>query len=280
MKTNIKDFQKTKDFLVCVDSDGCVMDTMEVKHKEAFGPEAVNIWGLHEIRDRFLKVWNDINLYTKKRGINRFKGVVETFEQLKREGYDMPDISSFKKWTEMTNELSNPSLEREIEKIGDEQLKKALQWSHAVNRAIVEKLANRDKPVDGAKEGLQAATQVANVAIVSSANSAAVLDEWTRHELSTYVDVMLGQEAGTKAYCIEQMKKFGYPATNVLMVGDALGDLEAANKNDVLFYPILVGKERFSWDRFREEALKKFVDGEYAGSYQQQLIDEFHAILK
>lgn len=116
MKTNIKDFQKTKDFLVCVDSDGCVMDTMEVKHKEAFGPEAVNIWGLHEIRDRFLKVWNDINLYTKKRGINRFKGVVETFEQLKREGYDMPDISSFKKWTEMTNELSNPSLEREIEK--------------------------------------------------------------------------------------------------------------------------------------------------------------------
>lgn len=96
MKTNIKDFQKTKDFLVCVDSDGCVMDTMEVKHKEAFGPEAVNIWGLHEIRDRFLKVWNDINLYTKKRGINRFKGVVETFEQLKREGYDMPDISSFK----------------------------------------------------------------------------------------------------------------------------------------------------------------------------------------
>lgn len=107
-----------------------------------------------------------------------------------------------------------------------------------------------------------------------------MLDEWTRHELSTYVDVMLGQEAGTKAYCIEQMKKFGYPATNVLMVGDALGDLEAANKNDVLFYPILVGKERFSWDRFREEALKKFVDGEYAGSYQQQLTDEFHAILK
>ena len=39
----------------------------------------------------------------------------------------------------------------------------------------------------------------ANVAIVSSANGAAVLDEWTRHQLHVHVDVMLGQEAGTKS---------------------------------------------------------------------------------
>ena len=35
MKENIEEFQKTKDFLVCVDSDGCAMDTMDVKHKKA-----------------------------------------------------------------------------------------------------------------------------------------------------------------------------------------------------------------------------------------------------
>ena len=119
MKDRIEDFQKTKDFLICVDSDGCAMDTMDVKHKEAFGPEAVKTWGLHSIQDRFLEVWNDINLYTKTRGINRFKGVVTTFEALEKEGIDMPDISSFKKWTETTNELSAPSLEREIEKTND-----------------------------------------------------------------------------------------------------------------------------------------------------------------
>ena len=34
MKDKITDFQKTKDFLVCVDSDGCAMDTMDVKHIE------------------------------------------------------------------------------------------------------------------------------------------------------------------------------------------------------------------------------------------------------
>lgn len=280
MKDKITDFQKTKDFLVCVDSDGCAMDTMDVKHIEAFGPEAVNTWDLHHIKDRFLTVWNDINLYTQTRGINRFKGVVTTFEALEKEGIEMPDISSFKKWAETTSELSAPSLQREIEKTNDEQLKKALDWSHAVNHAIEEKLAGKDKPVEGAKEGLEAAQNVANVAIVSSANGAAVLDEWTRHELAPHVDVMLGQEAGTKAYCIQEMKKFGFDNTHVLMVGDAPGDLDAANKNGVLYYPILVGKEKFSWDRFQNEALGKFIDGSFAGEYQQQLIEEFNSNLK
>lgn len=280
MKDKVEDFQKTKEFLVCVDSDGCAMDTMDIKHKEAFGPEAVNIWNLHHINDHFLGVWNDINLYTKTRGINRFKGVVQTFAALEAEGTRMPDISSFKKWTETTNELSNPSLERAIAETNDEQLKKALEWSHAVNRAIEEKLAGNDKPVEGAKEGLEAANNVANVAIVSSANGAAVLDEWTRHELAVHVDVMLGQEAGTKAYCIQEMKKFGFDNTHVLMVGDAPGDLDAAEKNGVFYYPILVNKEKFSWERFKNEALGKFLDGSYEGEYQQQLIDEFNSNLK
>ena len=154
MKSNISEFVKSKDFLVCVDSDGCAMDTMGVKHEEAFGPRVVDVWELHDMKDHFLKVWNDINLYTRTRGINRFKGVVATFEALEKEGYKMPDISAFKEWTETTNELSNPSLERAIAETNNEQLKKALEWSHAVNRTIEEELAGNDKPVEGAKEGL------------------------------------------------------------------------------------------------------------------------------
>ncbi|WP_462412600.1 HAD family hydrolase [Neobacillus sp. Marseille-QA0830] len=279
MKNKIEDFQKTKEFLVCVDSDGCAMDTMDVKHYKCFGPEAVKVWNLHSIEERFLKVWNDINLYTKTRGINRFKGVVTTFEALEAEGISMPDISSFKKWTETTPELSNPALEREIEKTNDPQLKQALEWSHAVNRAIGQ-LSGEDHPFEGAREGLEAAARVADLAIVSSANGGAVLDEWTRHELAPNVSVMLGQEAGTKAHCITELKKFGYENTQVLMVGDAPGDLDAANKNGVLYYPILVGKEKFSWERFKHEALGKLLDGSFAGDYQQQLIDEFNDNLK
>lgn len=280
MRNQIEEFKKTKNFLICVDSDGCVMDTMDAKHIHAFGPEAVNVWELHHMKDRFLELWNEINLYTGTRGINRFKGVVTTFQALEEEGVKMPDISSFTKWTETTNELSNPSLERAIAETNDAQLKKALEWSNAVNRTIDEKLAGNEQPFEGAKEGLEEAAKVANVAVVSSANGATIADEWTRHELTTYVDVMCGQEIGSKAYCIEQLKSNNYEVDSVLKVGDSPGDLEAAEKNGVLFYPILARKEKFSWDRFREEALGKFLDGSFRGDYQQKLIAEFKSNLQ
>ena len=71
---------------------------------------------------------------------------------------------------------------------------------------------------------------------------------------------MLGQEAGTKAACIANLKKNNYYEDEVLMVGDAPGDLEAAVKNGVLYYPILVGKEDFSWKRLAKEALTKLLE--------------------
>ena len=35
---NWSDFQRRHDYLVCVDSDGCAMDTMDCKHIHCFGP--------------------------------------------------------------------------------------------------------------------------------------------------------------------------------------------------------------------------------------------------
>jgi phosphoglycolate phosphatase-like HAD superfamily hydrolase len=279
MKTTIAEFIKTKDFLVCVDSDGCAMDTMDVKHEKCFGPKIVEVWGLQDIGQKFMEVWLNINLYTKTRGINRFKGLVKVFEVMEEEGFRMPGYSSIKEWVETTKELSNPSLERAIAETGDPQLKKALEWSNAVNRAIRE-LPEDDKPFDNVLEGLRAAKGIADIAIVSSANSGAVMAEWTRHNLAPEVDVMLGQEAGTKAACIAGLMDLGYPEDQVLMVGDAPGDLQAAESNGVLYYPILVGKEGFSWSRLISEALAKFADGTYRGEYQQKLIDEFNSVLK
>lgn len=279
MINTIKSFNKSKEFLVCVDSDGCAMDTMEVKHRKCFGPKIVEIWGLQNIEKKFLETWNMINLYSKTRGINRFKGLVKIFEVLTEEGIDMPNFTSIKKWTETTSELSNPSLEKAIEETNDEQLIKALEWSNAVNKAISE-LHNEDKPFPKVKEGLEAISIVADIAIVSSANGGAVLDEWTRHDLSPSVDVMLGQEAGTKAACIAGLKENNFSDDKVLMVGDAPGDLDAAIQNGVLYYPILVDKEEFSWKRLSTEALSKLLDGSYRGEYQQKLIDEFNLSLK
>lgn len=275
----IVDFKKRKKYLVCIDSDGCAMDTMEVKHRKCFGPKAVEIWELQAIEAEFLETWNRINLYTKTRGINRFKGLVETFKCMEAKRMDIPSLAAVEEWTQTASELSNPALEKAVEQTGAEQLAKALAWSNAVNKAIRE-LQQEDKPFPYVKESLKIISETSDIAIVSSANGSAVKDEWTRHELLPRVQIMFGQEAGTKAACINCLKKHDYNEDEVLMVGDAPGDLEAAERNGVLFYPILVGKEGFSWDRLASEALPKFIGGSYRGEYQQKLIEEFDSLLK
>ena len=69
------------------------------------------------------------------------------------------------------------------------------------------------------------------------------------------VDVCLTQNVGSKAYCIGKMLEYGFVADHVLMIGDAPGDLSAAQKNGVLYYPILVKHEKESWETFVKEAL-------------------------
>ena len=67
------------------------------------------------------------------------------------------------------------------------------------------------------------AHELADVAIVSSANQAAVVEEWTRHGLIEHTDVLLSQNAGSKAYCIGELLKHGYTPDRVIMCGDAPG---------------------------------------------------------
>lgn len=272
-------FEKTKQFLVCVDSDGCAMDTMDVKHEEFFGPLASEVFGIED-RKTFQEDWERINLHTTTRGINRFKGLVLGLQNAIERGENVGDISALVQWAETTPELSNASLEREIEKNPAEDLKKALDWSGRVNSGIHNELTGRDKPFPKVKEVLKEIHELANVAIVSSANSEALYSEWERHGLLEHVDVVYGQEAGTKAAAIEQLKTYGFANDEVLMVGDAPGDLKAAQVNDVLYYPILFGNEEKSWIRLSEEGVTRFLNKEYAGEYQEKVITEFEDLLK
>ena len=59
------------------------------------------------------------------------------------------------------------------------------------------------------------------------------------------------------------------------MIGDAPGDHKAAEDNGGLYYPILVKKEKSSWERFLSEGLEKFLSGTYSGKYQEERINEF-----
>ena len=50
--------KKEHDYLICIDSDGCAMDTMNSKHFYCFGPEWVKQYGLENIKEEALKYWN------------------------------------------------------------------------------------------------------------------------------------------------------------------------------------------------------------------------------
>ncbi len=273
MATIFDTFEKKKDYLICVDSDGCAMDTMDIKHFRCFGPCMVDEWGLDEWRGPILERWNEVNLYTMTRGINRFKGLVISLTEINEQYTPVDGIAEFAAWAKDAKELSNAAIEREIEAGAPPIFAKALNWSKAVNASIKELPAEEVKPFPGAKEGLAAAHEAADVAVVSSANRNAVEEEWTRFGLADHVDLLLAQDAGTKAHCIAELLKKGYDPKKVLMVGDAPGDKDAADANGVWYYPILVRHESESWAKITE-AIPHLLDGTY-GPYGDECVKAF-----
>ena len=261
-------FERKHDYLVCVDSDGCVMDTMNCKHFHCFGPCMVTEWGLEAWKDAILERWNVINLFSMTRGINRFKGLAMALGEIDSQYKPITGIAALQRWADTAPALSNDAVAKMAAEATDAEAKlvfeKALSWSKAVNAAIVELDEALKVPYDGAKEGLAAAHQFADVAMVSSANRDAVEEEWGKFGLLQHTDIVLAQDVGSKAACIAGMLKFGYDPNRVVMVGDAPGDCDAAEKNGVHYYPILVNHEKESWDEAIAVAFSKLREGCYA----------------
>ena len=275
MKT-ISEYKKQKDFLVCVDSDGCAMDTMDIKHFRCFGPCMVDEWELFEWRKEILARWNDINLYTITRGINRFRGLAKALTEINAKYREIEGVAAFAEWAENSPELSNSALKKIIEEKPDEAIfAKALSWSIAVNKAITELPGEAKIPFPLAKEALAYAHTFADVAIVSSANLDAVLEEWSAHGLLEHTDIVMSQNDGSKAFCISELLKKGYEKGKTVMCCDAPGDLAAAEKNGVYFYPILVRNEKASWAEFIAEGGNKLCEGSFGGEYQAAKKNEF-----
>lgn len=243
--------------IFCVDSDGCAMDTMTYKHEHYFGPLAADIFNIKD-RDHFLMRWNDINLYSRTRGVNRYTGLVMTLEEF----VDEERIASLKKWEANTNELSNQSLEREIAKSDAESLRLALKWSERVNENIANDKGST-RPFDHVKDTLEKMHQLGKVYVVSSANRDAVEDEWTAYQLTNYVDDMYCQDRGKKATVIANLIRSGADPKQIIMVGDSPGDLNAAHDNGCWFYPILVNHESESWYQLQSEDLERMANQTY-----------------
>ena len=273
-------FERKHDYLICVDSDGCVMDTMNCKHFHCFGPCMVAQWELEEWKDEILPRWNEINLFSMTRGINRFKGLAMALSEINEKYKPIVGIEALQHWADTAPALSNDALAKAeadatdpLEKL---VLQKALNWSKAVNAAIVDLDEALKVPYEGANEGLAAAHLFADVAMVSSANRDAVEEEWGKFGLLEHTDIVLAQDVGSKAACVKEMLKFGYDPNKVIMIGDAPGDCDAAEKNGVHYYPILVNHEKESWEEAISVAFPKLQCGTYEAYGKQKKLEFLH----
>ena len=276
----LKSFQPRHEFFIGIDSDGCVFDSMEVKQKEFFVPNAIKFFGLSDISDILQETWEFVNLYSIHRGGNRFTSLVKVFDLLsenqvlKSRGYNLPDMTALRKWVNSETKLGNANLRKYFESNYDPGLEKVLQWSEAINDEISRLLRNIP-PFPDAIKALECISGSADLVIISQTPFEAIEREWKENDLKKYVREIAGQEHGTKSEHIAMAAKGKYLDNKILMIGDAKGDFDASVNNGILFYPVIPGKENESWKRFLNEGFEKFIKGTFAGYYENKLLKEF-----
>ncbi|HRX86439.1 MAG TPA: HAD hydrolase-like protein [Phycisphaerae bacterium] len=283
----LHDFAAQHEFLIGLDSDGCVFDTMEVKHKECFIPCTIRHFGLQAVSKYAREAAEFVNLYSTWRGSNRFPALLRTLELLGRRGdvlarsFVVPELAALRAWLAAEPKPGNPALTAAAERAAGAaraELEQVLAWSHDVNNAIGALVMNVP-PFPLVRECLTAASRQADLLVVSATPHEALAREWQEHDIARHVAVIAGQEMGAKKDHLRIAMANRYRPENVLMVGDAPGDLQAARANGARFYPIVPGAEAESWQRFLEEALERFFAGRYAGAYENARIAEFEALL-
>ena len=264
-----------KNFFVGVDSDGTAFDTMSIKHKKAFIPGIISVWNLENIKDEVIETCEYINLYSKNRGINRFPGLIMTFEMLKSKGHVMPDFGELEKFVASGKKMANKDLIEYIEENNSVELKKVLEWSELADEIFAREVKNL-KPIENVRETLKKAYERAGIGIISAASTKGLLEDWSNGDIIQYTDTVLGQEFGSKKVQLAHATEGKYDSDKILMIGDAVGDLQAAKENNALFYPIIPNKEAESWQKLNDEVLDLFFSGGYEGAAEEKLVGEFY----
>ena len=279
----LRDHRPSKEFFVGIDSDGCIFDSMEIKHKECFAPMFIKHWNLQAVSKYAREVWEFVNLYSKSRGCNRFPALISAIQFLgerpatQARNVSMPDLSALEDWIARESKLGNATLDAEVAD-GNTGLAAIKTWSDAVN-ASVKDIVHGVPPFPMVRETLKKINQTADAMCISQTPVDALEREWEEHGIRDYVSIIAGQERGTKIQHLDMAAKENYPSEKILMIGDAPGDRKAAEANGALFYPINPGSEEACWQRLHDEALDKFFSGQYEGDYEKELVGAFEACL-
>ncbi|MCX5642782.1 MAG: HAD family hydrolase [Candidatus Omnitrophica bacterium] len=289
----LRNFKRTKDFLVAIDTDGCVTDNMNGKQILVFHPQYLEFYQLWGIESYFREVAEYYNLFSINRGCNRFLATQFTLKALaarkdvagvaKEKGVLLPEIKPLDDYIAYCSQnnlgLGNPSLEKFLgTRPLDLAIYKLLGWSEAVNRTFPF-VNTKIPPFDNVRESLKLMAENADVLVVSQTPYEDLVNYWEAQGISGHICFISGQEMGNKTHHIQVVKEVGgYDDDKVLMLGDGDGDYKAVNKNNGLFYPIPAGLEQEAWRKFPER-FELFLAGQYKGELEGRLFSEFSKVL-
>jgi len=282
-KDDLINFLPRFDTFVGIDSDGCIFDTMEIKQKDHFHPAIIRHWKLEAIEPQVRTAAEFTYLYSMYRGLNRFLGLCKTFELLNdwpeaRNNATLPDPTDLRAYCDSGLPLSNDTLKTEATRTGSDLLMEAYRWSVELNTDIDQHMS-APPSFPGAEDALKRIAKNSDAIVISQTQAIALLKDWYRDDLAQHVSVIAGPELGSKIDHFTMAAVNRYPAQAILMIGDAPGDLATAQSIGCNFFPINPGHEEESWKRFMDGAYSEFLSGGFSDDYQQQLNQEFKALL-
>ncbi|MEW6943146.1 hypothetical protein V3M81_06805 [Trueperella pyogenes] len=274
----------TKDFFVGIDSDGCAIDAMDIKHYECFTPCYIKYFDLQPISSLVRETAIFVNLLSTTRGMNRWVTLDLILDRLKERpevlerGVVLPEGTQLKAFLASGLPLSAGGIRQFADAHPSGEIERCIAWGEGVNR-MVEWMVHGCAPFPGVREAFELMSERADLMTVSAASTRFLEREWAEHGLDRYMQVMAGQEMGTKADHLRLAAKDKYDDDHILLIGDAPGDRAAAAAQGVAWYPIIPGQERQSWERLRVEAFDRFLSGSYRGEYEDSLMAEYDAVL-
>ena len=276
-------FTPQHDYLVCIDSDGCVFDTMEIKHKECFCPAYIEYFGLQAVSKYARDAWEFANLYSAWRGVHRLPVMLKSLDLLEKRkevierGFTPPRMQALRDYIAEGRPLNNAGLEAYLAEHPEaEEIRTTLDWSNETNVRI-NRMVHGVPPFPHVRQSLERLNAVADIVIVSATQQLSLEREWAENGLLSMVSTVCGQESGSKKEIIARLMG-AYSPDHVLMIGDAPGDRKAAEDNGVLFYPICPDREAQSWAEFGA-CFDAVLTGTYRSTLQEALAAHFETLL-
>lgn len=252
-------------FLVALDSEGTVLDTMLARHEGCFAPAFIACFGEGVDPEAMASVWRFVNIESRFRGSNRFRSLSLALRALPghprigraRESWART-AAVLDKWLYAEPAPTHRSLSS-IAKPGS-PLAPVLAWSDAVDAAIADLPPPR--PFPGAAAALSLMAGESEILVLASVPKTVLRAEWKAAGILGRADFMRGSERGSKVTALAAHATGRFPAGKVLVIGDSLCDLELARSHGASFFPVVPGREEHCWDFFVNEGFERFLSRE------------------